>query len=191
MSFLPQDYNVPDASNGYMKLKPGANRFRILTPAITGWEYWNKDNKPVRSKEPFDLMPEDIKPNKDGSIPSPKHFWAFVVWNYQEKMVQILEITQATIQRGLKIKIDNREGNATGNDFIITRTGEGFDTDYDIDVAESAPLAPEIETAFKAKNVNLEALYTGSDPFAGNGQNQPSAPVSAANNEPFPEEPPF
>ena len=52
-----------------------------------------------------------------------KHFWAFVVWNYNDNLIQILEITQATIQRGLKIKIDNREGKATENDFIITWNG--------------------------------------------------------------------
>jgi hypothetical protein len=27
-----------------------------------------------------------------------KHFWAFVVWNFEAKQVEILEITQVTIQ---------------------------------------------------------------------------------------------
>lgn len=180
MSFLPETYTVPESASGYMKLKQGSNRFRILSPAIVGFEYWNKENKPVRSRENWDLIPQDIKLASDG-MPTPiKHFWAFVVWNYNENLVQILEITQATIQRGLKIKIDNREGKATDNDFIITRTGEGMDTEYDIDVAEASPLKAEIEIAYKAKKIDLEALFSGGDPFATTMQNQPVESKSEA-----------
>ena len=186
MSFLPTSYNVPESASGYMKLKQGANRFRILSPAVTGFEYWNRENKPVRSKEPWDFIPQDIKLDDDGMPTSIKHFWAFVVWNYEEKLVQILEITQATIQRGLKIKIDNREGKATENDFIVTRAGQGLTTDYDVDVAESTPIAPEIESAYKAKNVDLETLFTGADPFAQQVKNQP-AESNLKHSEPNPE----
>lgn len=173
-----------------MKLKQGANRFRILSPAITGLEYWNKENKPVRSKEIWDLIPQEIKVGNDGMPTSIKHFWAFVVWNYNESLVQILEITQATIQRGLKIKIDNREGKATENDFIITRTGEGMDTEYDIDIAEASPLKAEIEIAYKAKKVDLKALFIAADPFATTMQHQP---VESKNevSEPNQDEPSF
>lgn len=183
MSFLPTSYNVPESASGYMKLKQGANRFRILSPAITGFEYWNKDNKPVRSKTNWDLIPQDIKVGNDGMPTAIKHFWAFVVWNYNENLIQILEITQATIQRGLKIKIDNREGKATENDFIITRTGEGMDTEYDIDVAEASPLKHEIEIAYKAKKMDLEALFTGGDPFVTSMQSQPVESKIEGNNE--------
>lgn len=166
MSFLPQNYKeVPQAPSGYMKLKEGANKFRILSSAITGWEYWNTDNKPVRQKDRFDLMPEDIKVTADGRV-NIKHFWAFVVYDYEDGAVKILEITQATIQRAMKIKIDNRGGDAKGYDWIITRTGEGLTTEYDIDVTESSPLKPEIEIAYKQKNIDLSKLYSGEDPYA-------------------------
>lgn len=164
MTFLPQGYTQPEQDNGYMKLKLGANKFRILSPAIVGFIYWNKDKKPVRSKQPFEYVPEDIRV-ENGKADKVKHFWAFVVWNYDAGAIQILELTQATIQGQLKIKIDNREGNATGNDFIVTRTGEGLDTEYDVDVTEASPIKAEIEIAYKAKNINLEALFTGEDPF--------------------------
>lgn len=160
MTFLPKEYKVPEPPSGYMKLHKGQNRFRILSSAITGWEYWNQDNKPVRSEAPIKTAPPDIRP--DSSV---KHFWAFVVWNYEAKAVQILEITQSTIQRGLKIKIDNREGKATDNDFIITREGEGMDTEYDIDVAEASPVPPEATEALRSRPIDLTALYRGQDPF--------------------------
>jgi hypothetical protein len=190
MTFLPNTYNIPQVPSAYMKFQQGQNKFRILSPAITGFEYWNKENKPVRSKENWKVIPQDIKIGDDG-FPTPiKHFWAFAVWNYEEKMVQILEITQSSIQRGLKIKIDNREGKATENDFIITREGKGFDTEYDIDVADPTPLAPEIEAEYKAKNVDLEALFTGADPFAVQGT-KPAVESKIEASEPTEDESPF
>jgi len=93
MFFPNQDYTIPTSSK-YMRLVEGKNKFRVLSSAIVGWEYWNIQDKPVRQQEPFEDMPEDIKHDKDGRV-SIKHFWAFVVWNYQEKKVQILELTPA------------------------------------------------------------------------------------------------
>ena len=180
--FLPNEYEVPTSSgaSSYMKFQEGANKFRILGPAITGYEYWTTENKPVRSPKPFPSTP-DIKTNPDGSPQSIKHFWAFPVWNYQESAVQVLEITQATIQRGLKIKIDNREGNATGNDFIVTKTGKGMETEYDVDVSDPKPLSDEIAKAFMAKPINLQALFTGGDPFAKEGGNQSNTATESIN----------
>lgn len=165
MSFLPKDYEVPVAPSNYMKFQKGMNKFRILSPAVLGYEYWTKDNKPVRSKEEFEYIPEDIK--LENGVPTAiKHFWAFIVWNYNEKMIQILQITQSTIQQGIKLGVDLREGNATNNDIGVTRKGDGFDTVYEVQFADPTPVAPEIERAFKARKINLEALFTGEDPFA-------------------------
>ncbi len=166
MTFLPPQYSVPESASGYMKFKKGTNKFRILSPAITGYEYWNVLNKPIRSKRQFDVMPNDIKVNDDSAYSQIKHFWAFVVWNYEENTVQVLEITQATIQRAMKIKIDNRGGDAMGYDFIITRTGEGLTTDYDIDTGKEEPVTSDAITEYHAKKINLEALFDGSDPFS-------------------------
>jgi hypothetical protein len=160
MTFLPTDYEIPKSPSGYMKFEDGLNKIRILSSAIVGFEYFTKDNKPVRSKEPFEDEPTDIK--QGGKV---KPFWAFGVWNYATKTVQILELTQKTIMRALKIKIDNRNGKAQDYDFIITKSGENLETEYDVDVDEATPIEPEIVEAYKVKPIKLEALYKGEDPF--------------------------
>lgn len=175
-NFLPTDYKeVPQAPSNYMKFKPGPNRFRILSHAIVGYEYWNMLNKPVRQRQKFDTIPADIK-IQNGKVTDVRHFWAFVVWNYEAKMIQILEIIQASIQRQMKIKIDNRGGDATGYDFIVTRSGEGMDTEYDVDTGEREPVSDEIMKQYQSKNINLEALYNGGDPFnsSPNAQKEPT-----------------
>ncbi len=164
MTFLDPKYEIPVAPSNYMRFQKGMNRFRILSPAVTGYEYWTKDNKPMRSKVRWDFIPTDIK-LENGQPTAIKHFWAFVVWNYNENLIQILQITQSTIQSSIKAGVDLRKGNATNNDIGVERKGDGFDTEYTVQFADPSPVLPEIEEAYKAKKIDLEALFEGGDPF--------------------------
>ena len=46
---LPQNVQIPKSSQ-FAKLQMGANKFRILSDVITGWEGW-KNNKPFRPRQ--------------------------------------------------------------------------------------------------------------------------------------------
>lgn len=160
--FLPTDYKIPESPSNYMRFQPGLNSIRILSSAIIGWEYFTKDNKPVRQKEVFEEIPQDIK--EGGKV---KPFWAFVVYNYQTKSIQILELTQKSIMTSIKALVDNPKwGKPQNYDIAIIKTGEGLDTEYA--VQGEPPLgepSEEIKLAHTQKYVNLEALYLGADPF--------------------------
>ncbi|MFA6314946.1 MAG: hypothetical protein WC648_01070 [Candidatus Paceibacterota bacterium] len=159
--FLPVDYKIPETSN-YMKFQDGDNAFRILSSAITGSEYFKADNKPVRSKEPFDTIPDDIK--KGGAV---KTFWAFLVWNYEAKRIQILELTQKGIMKTIQSYTKNPKwGNPKEYDFIVTRTGSGMDTEYAITVNPKFPLDEVVTAQYEKMSVDLNALYEGLDPFS-------------------------
>lgn len=162
--FLPTNYEVPQKPGNYMKFLDGENRFRILASPIIGWVAWEDTKeggrKPIRHRmdEPFDpgkVDPENIK-----------HFWAMPVYNYTDKRVQILEITQKTIQRELKTLARNKAwGSPLGYNLAITRTGQKLDTEYTIVPEPPTPLDKEIKEAFEGTTINLEALYSGEDPF--------------------------
>lgn len=170
-NFLPKDYKTPDNSD-YFKFKEGENPFRVLSSAIVGYEYFKEDNKPVRSKEPFKLTP-DIK--KGGKV---KHFWAFVVWNYNSEKIQILELTQSTIQGAIKAYADNKQwGDPKEYDIIVSKIGEGLGTEYNITVNPKAEIAKEILTVYKMRTINLEALYIGDNPFEAVEDNQKLQPA--------------
>jgi hypothetical protein len=161
-SFLPKDYKIPKAPSGYMKFEDGINSIRVLSDAIVGYEYFTNKNKPVRSREPFEEMPSDIK--KDGKV---KPFWAFVVWNYNLKMVQILEVPQTSIMDGIKSLVDNPKwSDPKTYDIAITKSAEGMDTKY---VVQGEPPigepTVEIRAMQRSKPIRLEALYDGSDPL--------------------------
>lgn len=158
-NFFPDKYEVPVTSN-YMKFQEGSNTFRVLSPAITGYEYWNTDNKPVRSRVEITELPSDIKMDVNGAI-KVSHFWAFVVYNYEAKRVQILELTQKGIMKAIKAYVDNPKwGDPKGYDFIVTRTGSGLDTEY---LVTTNPHSDP--PAVKMPSIHLEALYEGLDPF--------------------------
>lgn len=175
-SFLPQGYTQPKSSGNYMKIEDGENRFRILSSPILGWLDWSPEKKPVRL--PMDKKP--AKPMVEGN--KVKHFWAFVVWNVKEEKVQILEITQASIQGAIQaLNLDADWGNPVGQyDIKITKKGQKLDTEYTITPVPKSPVSDKVKQAFKDANINLSALFEGGDPFA---NSKPSA------SEPVKEEP--
>lgn len=163
--FIPDGYEVPESPSNYMKLKDGENTFRAMSSAIMGYVYWNTDNKPVRNKIGWVDMPEDIKVNKDGSY-SIKHFWAFIIYNYSTKQVQVFELTQKTIQTAVKALVKNTKwGNPKGYDISITREGKDLDTVYTVMPNPHSEMPIEATDQFLKKNINLEALFEGKDPF--------------------------
>lgn len=167
-NFLPTGYEAPVTEGNYFKLKKGDNTFRILSHAVVGWEYWTKDKKPVRSMEAWEEVPEDAKRNENGSFQ--KHFWAFIVWNYEAKKVQIMEITQKTIQDAIEAYVENKKwGSPLGYDLVVKATGDGLEREYTT-IAEPHSEAPKSNI----EKINLQALFTGGDPFNSVSQEQPA-----------------
>lgn len=172
-TFLPEGYEQPVSEGNYFRFKLGENRFRILSSAITGFEYWTKDKKPVRSKTPFEERPEDMQ--VDGQV---KHFWAFVVWNYEAKKPQIMEITQTTIMNGIGAYTDNHKwGDPSKYDFVVKASGDGLEREYQV-MAEPHSEAPKADIS----KINLQALYSGADPFS---QDKVDYPTEEAEDIPF------
>ena len=163
--FPTTDYKIPTTSN-YMKFADGDNTFRVLSSAVVGYEYWNTQNKPVRSREAFDSIPADIKTEKDGNHKI-NHFWAFIVYNYDEKRVQILQLTQKGIMKWMQSLIKNPKwGHPKGYDIVINRVGSGFDTEYTPVANPHTTIDPKIQEQFEKMKINLDALFEGLDPFS-------------------------
>jgi hypothetical protein len=165
--FLPKDYAAPTTSDIFMTLKKGDSNFRILSPAVLGYEYWTNDTKVVRSKEfpketPNIRVRLDEKKQKEVKD-KPKHFWAFKVWNYDEKAVQVLLITQKSIQQGILNLVNDEDwGNPLNYDIKITRDGEKFTTKYSMSPKPKKPLTKEVlEAIEKAEDIDIEQLYFG------------------------------
>lgn len=159
--FLPANEKAPEGN--YMKLLEGENTFRVLSSAIVGYEYWNTESKPVRSKTAFQSTPADIK--VDGGKPTPiKYFWAFVVYNYRAEKRQVLELTQTSIQNAIRSLVENKKwGDPKNYDISITRSGSGLDTEYTVMPNPHAEFPADL---VGTAAINLEALFTGEDPFA-------------------------
>ena len=163
-NFLPKSYEVPVSGGKYMKLQQGDNQFRVLGSAIIGWQYWTTDKKPVRSKTPFENAPVNAK--LDNGVFKPKHFWAFPVWNYKDNAVQILEVTQSTIQSSIKALVDDSDwGDPKGYDIKINRSGEVLDTEYTVNPKPHTPIKLEIQSEYANTPLDLNELYRSGDPF--------------------------
>lgn len=170
MAFLDQSYELPTSGGGnYMKFEQGQNKFRVLSNAITGYEYWTTDNKPVRSPEKIVGIPENAKMNVDpegSEYFAPRHFWAMVVYNYSTKQVEILQITQKNIQTAM---LDYYRNDAYGDpknyDIVVARKGEKYETKYTVMANPPKEVDPKIMADYAGMAINLDALYDGGNPF--------------------------
>jgi hypothetical protein len=159
-NFLPEDYEAPKSGGYYMKIAQGENRIRILSQPILGWEDWI-DNKPMR-------FTYSNKPEKSNDPLKPvRHFWAFIVWNYNAEQIQILQITQSGIRNGIEALCHDTDWGAPYfYDMKIIKEGEDKKTKYKVNPLPHKPVAPHIVEAFNAKPIYLEALFQNEDPFA-------------------------
>ncbi len=171
MSFLPSNYQAPKTSR-YMKLKNGENKCRILSKPILGWEDWTADKKPIRYRY------TQKAPRAITEARPPRHFWAFIVWNYEESEIQILQITQATVRDALEnLSLDKDWGEPFFYDIKINKTGEETKTKYTVSPLPHKTLAPNIKDAFHDNPCCLEALFDNANPFEANSDRTPTPGV--------------
>ena len=158
-NFLPENYEQPAMGGNFMKFEKGENRFRVLSKPIVGWLDW-KDKKPFRFRM-------NAKPEKPFDPTKPiKHFWAFLVFNTTTQQVQVLEITQISVQTVIgNLSKDEDWGAPFDYDIKVTRKGDGLDTEYSVTPSPKKALTDDIKKAAMEKPCNLEALFDSADPW--------------------------
>lgn len=159
MSLFRNDFKLEKKSqDGYMKLQKGENKIRILSQFIDGWEDWEeRDGKkvPVRSREKREYASKECK-----------QFVAAIVWNYNERRIQILSLTQSSIIKSLVTLSEDQDwGPVWFYDIKITRTGDDKLTRYAVNPLPRKSLTSDIEKEFQETPINLQAMFTGGDPF--------------------------
>lgn len=155
--FLPKDYKLPDSAS-FMKFVVGKNKFRVLSPLTTGYEYWTEENKPVRSKTPFEETPGG-KLGEDGKV-NVSHFWAVVVYNYASETIQLLEITQKGIQKYILGLVNDPDwGKPQGYDIVVNREGDGLATKYTVAANPHKEMPADILEEYKESGLTAESLF--------------------------------
>lgn len=175
-TFNATQYDMPAKPGNYMKFQQGVNHFRILSNPIKGWEWWVRADGTVKTKNdkslPGDKPVRAMTQDEGGMVPMDaqevaRSFMAWVVYNYDLKAVQILEVTQKGIATTLRGLVASKAwGDPKEYDLTVTKEGEGLDTEYSLLPESKEPTDPKILAEYKAKNIDLTALFRGEDPFA-------------------------
>jgi hypothetical protein len=170
--FLPEGYETPEVPSKFMEFEEGLNTFRILSRAIVGYEWWESHGeagrRPIRVRT-AEEVPVEIRNSLDTRRKA-KHFWAFTVYNYKAKAVQVLVLKQQTIMRAIEAFGENPKwGNPKNYDLMVAKTRTGSQArDVEYSVVPEPPMKLDAGVAELARQVpvNLAALYDGGDPFA-------------------------
>src|SRR5262249_28327367 len=170
-NFLPEGYQTPEVQSNFMTLEDGVNSFRILSSAIVGYEWWvehgEEGRRPQRVRTASEV-PEAVR-NASDNRQKARHFWAFTVYNYKTKTIQILVLKQQTVMRAIEAFVKNPKwGNPKQYDLIIEKVKTGsrdWDVEYNVVPEPPSTLDAGIVELAKSVPVRLEALYSGEDPF--------------------------
>ena len=147
-----------------MKFQDGDNRFRILSKVVIGTEWW-KDAKPFRKEEMVctitpDMADIDTKFNPEGK-PKINAFWAFAVWNYTEKKVQILSMTQKTIMGAIHSFVNDSDwGDPRKYDLNVSKVKQGDKTTYTVKTYPPKEITKEIKQAYEDSDVDPRSILT-------------------------------
>ena len=125
---------------------------------------------PVRlayTEDNYRVAQREAQKNIDEKDKKAKHFWAMTVWNYNTNAIEILELVQAKMQKSIRDTSKEPEwGNPVNRyDFVITKSGRDMSTEYSMTAIPPSTTAPEITKAYKEKPINLNALFSGGNPF--------------------------
>lgn len=169
--FLPPDYELPPEfeKGNYFKFKDGENKLRVLSSAIVGYELWI-DGKPIRRVK-NDFTPEELEQADINRFTNkkkePTHFWTFVCWNYAEKQVQILQLTQVSIINAMKSYIQDPDWGAPfGYDLVIVKEQDGKKVMYSVKAKPHKQVSDDILEAYGHTKIDLKALFKGDNPFS-------------------------
>lgn len=173
----PANYEVPKSESRYMNFKtPGRYTFRILQAPIFGYLGWKVvDGKNTPSRFKMDQRPTDLSAFKDGRL---NHFWAMPVWNFNTNEVEVLELTQKTVQEAIETYARSEWGSPLKYNLTVTREGTGRDdTKYSTINGPQSDLPIEAQQAWakvQAEGFNIAELYNDGDPF------KPATPAASA-----------
>lgn len=161
---LPSDVSGGIGGGDYFKPEKGQNKILIVGDAVTGYEYWKNDDKPVRSKDKFEETP-DIKVRTVDGVEKPdtqKFFWAMPVYDFKDDAFKMWQVTQKTLRDSLaSLQANDDWGNPIGTYTIsIDRQGENLTTKYAV-MANPVKKKEELDAImerYAADPINIEGL---------------------------------
>jgi hypothetical protein len=170
MNLLPQDYTLQTAGD-YIKM-PGDGQalyFAFLgdNTLFTGWEYWNKEGKPVRKlgAEPFTASEmADVRTDDKGKADNQKHVWWAYVYDTKADKVGILGISQTKVQAALLDFIRSGDyGDMTDSIIKITGAGAGLKRTYmpSVIIARGETLDAIVAQREIAATIDVKSLVVG------------------------------
>jgi hypothetical protein len=175
---LSVDYEEPIKYGNYMKLEEGENKFRILSEGIVGVEHWEiyEDEEGKEKKRPLRITEGgriDLSQVILDGESKPKDFEAFFIYNYKAGKIQILNVTQKTITKGIrKFTKDRSWGSPINYDLVITKTvgnNPRYDTSYSVIAKPPFVLDSNIQKQWEQSGFTknyLYLLFANLDPFS-------------------------
>lgn len=155
--------SLGSGESSYMKLEKGVNQFRVISKPVTGWIDWVDDGD---KRKPMRTPLSDGEPEVSNDDNKPKKFVTFAVIDKKDGLVKILELTQQSVIKAIRALTNHADwGQPFSYDLNIEKSGDGLKTKYAVQPSPKKPLSKDMIQAAGEKPCNLEALFSGENPW--------------------------
>ena len=178
MSWSPPGYKVPSSGQVFFnpsRIEEGQSaRIRVLgnfqhpKTGVYGWSSWDKTahkNVCHRVEYTEEARAQLLSKGYD----EPRHFWALLIYNWEEMRPQVMEITQKTLQKELIKNFDDEDlGSPYTYDIKIRKNGSGMSTKYEVTTLQRSKLPEDVIEQINSSAFNVSNLLTGEEVFGAN-----------------------
>ena len=181
MAWLPKSYKAPSMGGDFLnpsripesdhmdrpvKIRVLGN-FDFPKTAIMGWSSWERTAQKniCHRVEYSDEAKGELEARGYDDV---KHFWALLVYNWEEMRPQAFEFTQASIRNDLlKLFADPDWEDPKDYDIKIRKNGSGVNTKYSVVPVGKAELPKDVRDQIKASKYDLTRLFKNEQVFEG------------------------
>ncbi len=166
MAFFNEEVNKELNKNesSFYSLEQGQNEFRIVSDFAWGYKYNFENREEAEEKEyPFyKLSDKKVQENRHKLNLSA----AMVLYDYETEQLMSFNIHQKNILNAIKGYAENdKYGDPTGYDLVITKTGEGRETRYQVIANPPEELPKKVKKALDEVEIKMENVYEGESPI--------------------------
>lgn len=152
MQFGQKKKDAPDAGGTYLRrFKKGETKVRFLDES-DDWNAYREHYTPDRKS--FPCTEEDTCPgctSENDSVRKASRKYATQVLLVKQQIVLPFSVPISLSDR-LAVRAERNGGTLTNRDYVVLRSGDGFDTEYDVDQEDKYP----VDLADLRKKITVE-----------------------------------
>jgi len=164
--FFTEDVNkeLDKSGSAFYELEQGQNEVRIVSDFVWGYKY-DYANRAEAKEKKYPFYPVGSKEAKELSHKLTL-VAAMVLFDYKSGDLKSFNIHQKKILNPMRAYVENdKYGDLTGYDIVISKTGEGRDVEYSVIANPPEAMGKEVKEALEGTTIKMDNVFNSESPI--------------------------